>query len=173
MSTSDLQHVTQTLELTCAQRMRSRLAVLLPNGQGAAIVLPAREFMAPGDVLVSVCGLERVRVEAAAESLMCIKAADAFALMRVVYHLANRHVRAMLTLDAVYIEPDVVLADMVGRLGATVSSVQTAFMPESGAYAGGHHHHGELVTEDTQMGHVGEVLSRQAHNDHGRTDGVV
>jgi len=146
--------------------------VLLPDGQGAAIVLPAREFMVPGDVLVSVCGQERVRILAAAESLMRIEASDAFALMRVVYHLANRHVRAMLTREAVYIEPDTVLADMVTRLGATVSSVQACFMPESGAYAGGHHHHhAEQASEDAQMGNIGEVLSRQAHGDHGASSG--
>ena len=167
----DLQDVTQTLELTCSQRTRSRLAVLLPDGQGAAIVLPAREFMAPGDVLLSVCGQERVLIQAAAESLMRIEACDAFALMRVVYHLANRHVRAMLTHEAVYIEPDTVLADMVTRLGATVSSVQTCFMPESGAYAGGHQHHGEQAPEDAQMGNIGEVLSRQAHGDHDKHTG--
>ena len=169
---SDLQDVTQTLELSYSQRTRSRLAVLLPDGQGAAIVLPAREFMVPGDVLVSVCGQERVRILAAAESLMRIEASDAFALMRVVYHLANRHVRAMLTREAVYIEPDTVLADMVTRLGATVSSVQACFMPESGAYAGGHHHHhAEQASEDAQMGNIGEVLSRQAHGDHGASSG--
>ena len=93
--------------------------------------------------------------------------------MRIVYHLANRHVRAMLRADAVYIEPDAVLADMVRHLGGHVEVVQQAFLPEGGAYAaghgsGGHHHHDHhddpvQATHDQAMGNLGEALSIAAH----------
>lgn len=157
--------VTQTLELSHAQRSRSRLAALLPDGQGAAIILAAREMMSPGDVLVSECGRHRVLIQAAPERLLQITAQDPFCLMRIVYHLANRHVRAMLSAQAVFIEPDAVLADMVKRLGGAVSEVEQGFVPEAGAYAAGHHHHHHEAeqADDARMGSVGEALSRQAH----------
>jgi urease accessory protein UreE len=99
---------------------------------------------------------------------MRVSAPTGAVLLRLVYHLANRHVRAMLASDAVYIEPDAVLAQMVQQLGGQVSTVQMAFEPEPGAYHGGHHH-GEASSHDADMGRIGEMLSIAAHKgrDHG------
>lgn len=152
----------QVLALTFSQRQRSRLAAMLPNGKAAAIVLARGEFMAPGDVLLSQDG-QGIRIEAQPEDLMKISAATPFELMRLTYHLANRHVRAMLTPQAVYIEPDTILADMVRRLGGSVEWVCDVFLPETGAYGGGHHHHGEADDTDRAMGNLGELLSIEAH----------
>ena len=159
------------LELTLEDRQRWRLAAMLPNGRAVAVILPRTEHMQHGDVLCGDQG-ERVVVQAAVEELFCIQASSPFELMRIVYHLANRHVRAMLTTEAVWIQPDPVLADMVRRLGGTVTVVQQAFIPEGGAYAagqgGGHHHH-QHATEcgveehDQAMGNLGEELSIAAH----------
>ena len=159
------------LELTLEDRQRSRLAAMLPNGRAVAVILPRGESMHHGDVLTGETG-ERVLVQAAAESLMMIRANNPFELMRIVYHLANRHVRAMLSTEAVWIQPDPVLADMVRRLGGTVTVVQQAFIPEGGAYAagqgGGHHHHHHATEcgveeHDQAMGNLGEELSIAAH----------
>ena len=124
------------LELTLEDRQRWRLAAMLPNGRAVAVILPRTEHMQHGDVLCGEQG-ERVVVQASVEELFCIQANNPFELMRIVYHLANRHVRAMLTSEAVWIQPDPVLADMVRRLGGTVTMVQQAFIPEGGAYAAG------------------------------------
>ncbi len=155
----------QMLSLTYQQRQRNRLAVMLPNGKAAAIVLPRGDFLAPGDVLLSASG-ESIRIEAEKEELLKLTAASPFALLRLVYHLANRHVRAMLTETAVYIEPDPILADMVRQLGGEVEAVSDVFVPESGAYGGGHHHHGEDEVGDRAMGSIGEQLSIAAHQRH-------
>jgi urease accessory protein len=162
----------QMLLLTSDERHRSRLATLLPDGQGAAIILDRTECLQPGDILVAQTG-QTVRIEAANESLMRIQADTELALMRLVYHLANRHVRAMLRPGAIYIEPDAVLAEMVKGLGGSVLMVNEPFLPESGAYVGsqagsqagshGHHHHGGCDADDASMGQVGEALSRAAH----------
>jgi len=164
------------LSLTWAERQRSRLAAMLPNGKAVAVVLARGEQMHHGDLLCGDAG-ERLWVQAAEEELYKITAHDAFELMRIVYHLANRHVKAMLSSQAAYIEPDAVLADMVRGLGGHVEVVQQAFHPEGGAYAGahvhgahcdhgGHHHHGEepaLAAEDRALGNLGEQLSIAAH----------
>ncbi|MCF8170840.1 MAG: hypothetical protein K9J49_00300 [Candidatus Methylopumilus sp.] len=159
------------LELTLEDRQRWRLAAMLPNGRAVAVILPRTEHMQHGDVLCGDQG-ERVMVQAAVEELFCIQASSPFELMRIVYHLANRHVRAMLSTEAVWIQPDPVLADMVRRLGGTVTVVQQAFIPEGGAYAagqgGGHHHHHHasecgVEEHDQAMGNLGEELSIAAH----------
>jgi urease accessory protein len=159
------------LELTLEDRQRWRLAAMLPNGRAVAVILPRTEHMQHGDVLCGDQG-ERVVVQAAVEDLFCLQATNPFELMRIVYHLANRHVRAMLSTDAVWIQPDPVLADMVRRLGGTVTVVQQAFIPEGGAYAagqgGGHHHHHHATEcgveeHDQAMGNLGEALSIAAH----------
>ena len=160
------------LELTLEDRQRSRLAAMLPNGRAVAVMLPRGESMQHGDVLTGETG-ERVLVQAAAEALMLIRANNPFELMRIVYHLANRHVRAMLLPDAALIEPDQVLAELVRRLGGTVEKTHQAFLPEGGAYAGdsgghAHHHHQHssecgVELQDEAMGQIGEQLSIAAH----------
>lgn len=167
------------LELTFEDRQRSRLAAMLPNGRAVAVILARGEFMQHGDVLCGENG-ERVLVQAAPEALMRIRAVNPFELMRMVYHLANRHVRAMLLPDAVLIEPDPVLAELVRRLGGTVEQTRVPFLPEGGAYATSahsasaaghvhpHHHHRhpdecDLDLQDQAMGQIGEQLSIAAH----------
>ena len=165
------------LSLSLEDRQRSRLAAMLPNGRAVAVILARGEQMQHGDVLCGEQG-ERVLVQAAVQELMQIQAADTYELMRLVYHLANRHVRAMLKPNAVLIEPDAVLADMVRGLGGSVTLVQEPFIPEGGAYAnghggGGHHHHAHpdecgLEAHDQAMGNLGEELSIAAHARHKR-----
>jgi len=160
------------LDLTLEDRQRSRLAAMLPNGRAVAVILPRGESMQHGDVLTGETG-ERVLVQAAAEALMMIRANNPFELMRIVYHLANRHVRAMLLPDAALIEPDQVLADLVRRLGGTVENTSQPFLPEGGAYSGDaavhtHHHHQHpsecgIGSQDEAMGQIGEQLSIAAH----------
>lgn len=176
--------------LTWRERQRSRLAVVLNTGQAAAVLLPRGATLVQGDVLTSEHG-DHVLIQAAPESLLEITASTPFDLLRLVYHLANRHVSAMLTPTAVYIEPDPVLAEMVMRLGGRVCSKELPFEPEKGAYHGAadqahgplnqpssrnhtdaeHHQrhaqghsHGELDVLDRAMGNIGEELSRQAHD---------
>jgi urease accessory protein len=160
------------LELTLEDRQRSRLAAMLPSGRAVAVMLPRGESMQHGDVLTGETG-ERVLVQAAAEALMLIRANNPFELMRIVYHLANRHVRAMLLPDDALIEPYQVLTELVRRLGGTVEKTHQPFIPEGGAYAGGsgghaHHHHQHssecgVELQDEAMGQIGEQLSIAAH----------
>ena len=61
---------------------------------------------------------------------------------------------------ALYFEPDYVLADMLVKLGLTVSEVEHAFEPETGAYGHGGHSHGHdnrLSHADTQSTIVGDL----------------
>ena len=89
-----------------------------------------------------------IRVNAAPEPLLRISAPDTLTLSRLAWHIGNRHTPAEITADAVYIQPDHVLAEMVRGLGGAVEDVLRPFEPEGGAYGGhgalerGHHHGG-------------------------------
>lgn len=162
-----------TVRLTWQERQRARVAVVLSTGESAAILLSRGEPMRDGDRLASHDDFY-VAVENSAEDLLEITAANSIALMRLVYHIANRHTPAMIAEHAIWIEPDPVLADLVLHLGGRVKLVHRPFQPELGAYHGAsayHHHeghssshsHGELDDEDRKYGNIGEALSRAAH----------
>ena len=105
-----------------------------------------------------------MKIFAKPQTLTKVTADNAFELMRGAYHLGNRHVPLMLVQHdndyALYFEPDYVLADMLVKLGLTVSEVEHAFEPETGAYGHGGHSHGHdnrLSHADTQSAIVGDL----------------
>jgi len=101
-----------------------------------------------GDVLVADDG-GLVRVVAAPEAVLYVRAKDGLTLTRAAYHLGNRHTPVEVGADYLKLEYDPVLADMLKRIGATVDQVSMPFQPESGAYGGGHKHgHDETFAED-------------------------
>jgi urease accessory protein len=155
-----------TVTLSWRERQRSRLAVILDDGEPAVILLSRSGPMQPGDLLSSDEG-QLVKVQSTAEEILEVRAETGFVLIRLVYHLANRHAPAMLTHDAVYIEPDPILAELARHLGGIVTRVRRPFEPERGAYHGAnrhnHPHPGEIEDEDRTFGNIGEALSRAAH----------
>jgi len=84
-----------------------------------------------------------VRVCAQAEDLMEIHAHRDADLVRIAWHLGNRHLPVQLLGNRIRIRADHVIKDMVVGLGGHVDRVMAPFDPEAGAYAGGHHPHGD------------------------------
>lgn len=132
---------TQTLKLPWEQRTRSRLRVVLDNGEDAGIFLPRGTILRDRDLLVSTTG-DVVMVCAAPETLSMVTDADPLAIARACYHLGNRHAPIEIRERQVQYLHDPVLDDMVKGLGLAVRIVQGPFEPELGAYTGGGHHHG-------------------------------
>jgi urease accessory protein len=66
-------------------------------------------------------------------------------LMRIAWHLGNRHLPVQMLDGALRIRADHVIADMVAGLGGHVHALDAPFQPEGGAYAAAahHHHHGD------------------------------
>ena len=84
-----------------------------------------------------------MRVVAKPEPVLDIRGQDAAALVRIAWHLGNRHLPVQLLGDTLRIRADHVIAGMVAGLGGTAEAREAPFDPEPGAYAGGHgHHHG-------------------------------
>jgi len=138
-----------SVSLDFDRRCRRRIA--LEAADGTAFVLDLRQprHLRDGDgIALETGGI--VEVKAAAEPLLDIRCVDLAQLMRVAWHLGNRHIPTELRTDSLRIRADQVLADMARGLGATVTAIDAAFDPESGAYAKvslahghdhGHHHH--------------------------------
>jgi urease accessory protein len=85
-----------------------------------------------------------VRVEARPENLLEIHAHDEGDLVRIAWHLGNRHLPVQLLGERIRIRADHVIEEMVEGLGGHVDHIEAPFDPEAGAYAGtggGHHHH--------------------------------
>ena len=78
-----------------------------------------------------------VEVKAAPERLAEIACADTAALVRVAWHLGNRHLPTQLVGDRLRIREDHVIVAMVKGLGAEVTLINAPFNPEGGAYGHG------------------------------------
>ncbi len=120
---------------------RHRRRILLATESGADILLdlPQAVRLRHGDGLVLEGG-GIVAVAARPEPLLDIHAHDAAALVRIAWHLGNRHLPVQLIGDRLRIRADHVIADMVRGLGGHVAAIEAPFDPEAGAYAGGHAH---------------------------------
>ncbi|MEM6408212.1 MAG: urease accessory protein UreE [Pseudomonadota bacterium] len=79
----------------------------------------------------------RVAVRAADEPLMEI---TSDALLRLIWHIGNRHCPAQIEATRVLVQPDHVIRDLMEKLGATVRDVVEPFTPEGGAYGHGRTH---------------------------------
>ncbi|PWR17582.1 urease accessory protein UreE [Zavarzinia aquatilis] len=120
-------------------RLRRR-AVLSAGRQQFLLDLAELVPLNDGDGL-SLDGGGVIRVLAAPEHLVEITAKNPAELVRIAWHLGNRHLPTQLLADRIRIRPDHVIEDMLVGLGAVVAKVDAAFDPEGGAYAGGHHDH--------------------------------
>jgi urease accessory protein len=79
-----------------------------------------------------------VEVRAADEALLEITATLADALIRLAWHLGNRHLSVQFFPGKLRILDDHVIAGMVRQLGGTAVQISAPFDPEGGAY----HSHG-------------------------------
>jgi urease accessory protein len=130
-----------TLALSFDTRQKSRFRATLDIGEDIGVDLP-RTTVLRGGAYISTDDGEILQILAASQTVMQVTGQSAFELMRGAYHLGNRHVPLMLTADALYFEPDHVLADMLCGIGLTVSTIEHPFEPETGAYT--HHHEQRL-----------------------------
>ena len=87
-----------------------------------------------------------LEVVAAAEPLIEARAADLPGLMRLAWHLGDRHVPAEVLPNRVRLRREAQLESLLQSLGAKLVMIEAPFEPEGGAYATSHghehdHHH--------------------------------
>jgi urease accessory protein len=121
---------------------RHRRRILLRTEAGAELLLDLAQAvrLRDGDGLALDSG-GTVQVCAKPEKLLEIHTHEEGELVRIAWHLGNRHLPVQLLDDRIRIRADHVIQDMVEGLGGHVEEIEAPFDPEAGAYAGGHNHH--------------------------------
>ena len=142
------ERVADNVTLDHERRHCRRVALTSDAGMAFLLDLERTTVLDDGDAL----GLEDGRlvgVRAAPENLLQISAESPVRLLRLAWHIGNRHTPAEITADAVYVKDDHVLADMIRGQGGSLRSVMRPFRPERGAYDHGHAHghaHGDAAS---------------------------
>lgn len=119
---------------------RHRRRIVLTAASGAQYLLELAEaaHLHDSDGL-RLSGGGVVQVVAKPEPLLEIRAPSTEALIRLAWHIGNRHLAAAVSADCILIRRDHVIAHMLEHQGATVREVEAAFDPEGGAYHGHEH----------------------------------
>jgi urease accessory protein len=128
-----------SLVLPFALRQKSRQQTNLESGEAVQLFLPHGTRLQDGDTLEATDG-RKVRVRAAPETVLFVTAASPVALLRLAYHLGNRHTAIEIGENFLRLEPDPVLEELLWRLGGSVETKFEPFEPEPGAYKGGDRH---------------------------------
>jgi urease accessory protein len=137
-----------SITLAYDDRHRRRMRLTTDEGQELVLDLPQAVVLADGDGLMLEAG-DFVAVKAAPEDVVEITAANPDLLLRLAWHIGNRHFPAQIEATRILIRDDHVMIDMVEGLGGRVRRIRAPFNPEGGAYAGGgrdhahEHSHGE------------------------------
>src|SRR5579863_3263827 len=129
-----------TIVLDFDDRHRRRMAMTGTRGLEFLLDLEQATALRGGDALVLEDG-RLIEVVAAAEPLLEIRGTDPQHLVRVAWHLGNRHLPTQILGKALRIRRDHVIEEMVTGLGARVIEIEAPFDPEGGAYDGESHGH--------------------------------
>ena len=136
-------------------RFRRRVVLCSQSGLKFLLEMAEPRLLLDGDRLKLDNGTEVV-VEAAPERLAEIVCDTPHALVRVAWHLGNRHLPTQLLEGRLRIREDHVIVDMVEKLGATVSLIEAPFQPEGGAYG-----HGQVLAHDRSHAHHTHHLAHE------------
>lgn len=129
-------------------RHRRRIRLETESGEAVLLDLAKATPMGDGDGVWTDAG-QWYRIAAKPEPLLAVTATDAHALLKLAWHLGNRHTPAEIQAGRILIRRDHVLADMVRGLGGAAVEVEEPFQPEGGAYGG----HGNAPAHDHSHGH--------------------
>jgi urease accessory protein len=172
-------------------RHRRRMVMTGTRGLEFLLDLESAVALRGGDALVLEDG-RRVEVVAAPEPLIEIRGTDPGHLVRLAWHLGNRHLPTQIMAKGLRIRRDHVIEEMVKGLGARVIEIEAPFDPEGGAYAAPHEaprahdhhdhgHHGCSHDHDHahdnhdhalgkhDHGHVHDEHCGHDHGDHGHS----
>jgi urease accessory protein len=120
-------------------RHRRRVVMATQAGLAFLLDLPRALALRNGDGLVLDDG-RIVRVTARSEPLLEIAAPNADALIRIAWHLGNRHLPMQLREGRLYIRHDHVILEMIRGLTGHATAVEAPFDPEAGAFAHAQRH---------------------------------
>ena len=150
-----------TVVLDFDDRHRRRMAMTGTRGLEFLLDLENAVALRGGDALV-LDDNRLIEVVAAPEPLFEIRCSDPHHLIRIAWHLGNRHLPTQIIGKGLRIRRDHVIEAMVKGLGARVIEIEAPFDPEGGAYAGAGHGHAQEGHAD----HAAHDHSSHDHSDH-------
>ena len=154
-----------TIVLEFDDRHRRRLAMTGTRGLAFLLDLPEVIALRGGDALVLEDG-QLIEVVAAAEPLVEIRCIDLSQLVRIAWHLGNRHLPTQLMNKGLRIRRDHVIEDMVRGLGARVIEIEAPFDPEGGAYVSAPQGAAHAHDHDHDHDHHGHGYAHGHAHDH-------
>ena len=129
-----------SVTLPFLDRHRRRIRLVAESGTPFLLDLARAQRLAEGDGLELDNG-SYIRVRSAAEPVIEIAADSPSDLLRIAWHLGNRHLPLQALEGRLRIRADHVIAAMVEGLGGHITRLDAPFDPEIGAYAGAAHGH--------------------------------
>lgn len=139
LTSRDIRHAhttDETVTLSYEGRFLRRKVLTMTSGERFLVDLEHTTSLRSGDAFVLDDG-RLVGVLPAKEDVLEITGAD---LVRLAWHIGNRHTPCQIEAERLLIQPDHVLKDMLTKLGANLRERNEVFEPEGGAYGHGRTH---------------------------------
>ena len=155
-----------TVVLDFDDRHRRRTTMTATRGLAFLLDLEKTVALRGGDALVLEDG-RLIEVVAAPEPLAEVRCNDPEHLIRVAWHLGNRHLPTQIMARSLRIRRDHVIEAMVTGMGARVIEIGAPFDPEGGAYAEASHAHAPKAGSSQHAAHDHSSRDHgEHHHDH-------
>lgn len=148
-----------SVTLTYDERFLRRKVLVAETGERFLVDLAQTTSVNTDDAFVLSDG-RKVLVRAAREPLLAVTGED---MVRLAWHIGNRHTPCQIEAGRLLIQRDHVMADMLSRLGARVTEVNEPFTPEGGAYGHGRTHGHDHSHEHTPANSHSQKEHSHAH----------
>ena len=162
------ERVVDTITLDHDARNRRQGRLKAEGGTEILLDLDMETTVNDGDALRLEDG-QLVQVKAAAEPLLEVKAENPLRLTRLAWHLGSSHGLVEVTADALYVENNPVVAELVRGQGCTATPVERPFKPERSAHVcdhdHGHHDHGHSHSHSHSESHSHAHSHAHSHTD--------
>lgn len=122
--------------LTYDARFFRRKVLTTVRGDAFLVDLGSTQSLNHGDAF-ELQDKRLIEVVAAEEDLLQVESPD---LLRMAWHIGNRHTPCQIEPDRLVIQNDHVIAEMLTQLGAHCRKISEPFVPEGGAYGHGRTH---------------------------------
>ena len=170
--------VIDSVSLDHEGRNRRRIALRGEKGLEFLLDLDKETVLNDGDAVKLEDG-SLILIKAAPQTLLEVRAENPLRLLKTAWNLGSRHTPCEITADALYLEDDHVLAEMIRSLGCSTTSVLRTFQPERSAYddhGHSHAHHDHTHSHGHQHTHAhdhgkGHVHDENCNHDHDHSHG--
>lgn len=154
-----------TVVLDFDDRHRRRITMEASSGLSFLLDLPEAVALRTGDAVKLEDG-RLVEIIGASEPLSEIRTDNPEHLLRLAWHLGNRHLPVQIAGARLRIRRDHVIAAMVEGLGGKIRGIEAAFDPEGGAYLHSTHGHDHEHHDHEHHDHDHHAHEHHAH-EHG------